>query len=296
MSGRLSLKQRATHAAIRAGLTILSVIVGLSVGAAQFLQWLRLRHLRLKPRPGDIYVATAAKSGTTWMQQIVYQLVTGGRGEFEHIYQVSPFLEELISAPWAERVLDALPSPRILKTHMDWPHLKAPPDSRVIYVTRNAADALVSIHNHRVLNEGYRFDFDTSFFHGDKLVRHWFRHLESWWPHRNDANVLHVRYEDLVADLEGSIRRVARFLGIPIEEERMGDILEKCGFAYMKRHDARFDTRIGFFDAREAGKPTFIRKGAVGDGRTELSPELQAALDSRLAPLREKLGLGPSDV
>ncbi|MBZ4421224.1 sulfotransferase domain-containing protein [Myxococcus sp. RHSTA-1-4] len=295
MSGRLSWKQRAAYAAIRLGLRTLKWIIGPSIAAAQALQWIRLRYLRLKPRPGDIYVATAAKAGTTWMQQIVHQLVTGGRGEFEHIYQVSPFLEDLLAATWAERLLDALPSPRILKSHMNWEHLRPPADSRIIYVTRNAADALVSLHNHRVLCDGYRLDFDTAFFHGDPLVAQWFAHLESWWPHRADPNVLHVRYEDLVGDLEGSIRRVARFLDLPIEEDRMGAILEKCSFAYMKQHDARFDVRTGFFDARNP-RPTFIRKGAVGDGRTGLTPELQSALDGRLGPLRRKLGISQAEL
>jgi hypothetical protein len=295
MSSRRPLKLRAAAAAIRWGLSALRFIIGPATVATQALQWLRLRYLRLKPRPGDIYVATAAKAGTTWMQQIVYQLVTQGRGEFEHIYQVSPFLEDLLAASWSERLLDELPSPRILKTHLFHGQLRPPPDSRIIYVTRNAADSLVSLYHHRVLCEGYRLDFDAAFVQGDPLPVHWFRHLESWWPHRGDPNVLHVRYEDLVGDLEGSIRRVARFLDLPLAEDRMGDILEKCGFAYMKRHDARFDIRLAFFDGRSP-RPAFIRKGAVGDGRTGLTPEVRATLDGRLGPLREKLGLGESDV
>lgn len=291
----MPLKQRATSVAIHLGLGVMGHVAGLSSLAMEALMWLRLRYLWLKPRPGDIYVATATKAGTTWMQQIVYQLVTRGEGEFEHIYQVSPYLDQLVQMPWAGRLLDSLPSPRILKTHLFHKHLRPPADSRVIYVTRNATDSVVSLHNHCILRDGHRPELDTDFVRGEPLVGLWFAHLESWWPHRSDPNVLHLRYEDMVSDLEGSIRRVARFLDIAIPEERMGVILEKCSFAYMKKHDARFDVRLAFFDSRHP-RPTFIRKGGVGDGRTVLQPEVQAQVDERMGQLRKKLGIGETEV
>jgi hypothetical protein len=263
--------------------------------AAVALRWFRLRYALLKPRPGDIYVATAPKTGTTWMQQIVFQVLTGGRGEFEHIYQVSPYLEQLMLRGFAEDVLDALPSPRILKTHMTYGLVAPPPDSRVIYVTRNAEDSLVSLHNHVCLESGYRPALDVPFLRQSFLLKRWFWHLESWWPHRADPNVLHLRYEELAADLEGCIRKVARFLGVTLEEDRMGTILEKCSFAYMKQHDDCFDVRLPLFD-RSAARPNFIRKGVVGDGRVVLTPEVQAALGERMGPLRKKLGLGETEV
>lgn len=289
------LRQRAIHGGLSVLLRLLQHISMPMIFARMALLWFRLRYSLLKPRPGDIYVATAPKTGTTWMQQIVYQVLTGGQGEFEHLYQVSPYLEQLMLRSFAEAVLDALPSPRILKTHMPYGLLAPPPDSRVIYVTRNAADSLVSLHNHVCLEEGYRHKLDVPFLRRNFLLKRWFSHLESWWPHRADPNVLHLRYEELVTDLEGCIRKVARFLGVPLEEDRMGAILEKCSFAYMKQHDARFDVRVPLFD-RGAPRLGFIRKGVVGDGRAVLTPEVQAALGERMGPLRKKLGIGETEV
>jgi hypothetical protein len=295
MTTGLTFKQRLTFRVLD---TLLGLANSLSMRAnywGQKLSWYRMRHLLLKPRPGDIYVATAPKTGTTWTMQIVYQLLTGGRGEFEHIYQVAPFLDQLHLKPFGERVLEELPSPRIFKTHLYYEQLAPPPDSRVIYVTRNAADAIVSLHHHHSMREGFKGKLGRPFIQGHPLSYQWFRHLESWWPHRNDANVLHLRYEDLAADLEGGIRKVARFLGIAIDEERMPDILEKCGFAYMKKHTERFDVRLGLFQGGTE-KLGFIRKGVVGDSRTAMTPEAQAAVNELMLPLRKKLGISETEL
>jgi hypothetical protein len=295
MGAGSSFRQRAIHGVLSILLRLLLHVSMPVAFASMVLRWFRLRYAMLKPRPGDIYVATAPKTGTTWTQQIVYQVLTGGRGEFEHLYQVSPYLEELMLRSFAEPVLDALPSPRILKTHMPYGLVAPPPDSRVIYVTRNAADSLVSLHNHICLEEGYRHKLDVPLLRQSFLVKRWFWHLKSWWPHRADPNVLHLRYEELAADLEGGIRKVARFLGVTLEEDRMGAILEKCSFAYMKQHADRFDMRLRLFDGG-APRLGFIRKGVVGDGRTVLTPEVQAALGERMGPLRKKLGIGETEV
>ena len=52
-----------------------------------------LKGLRFKPRPSDVFVVTPPKCGTTWVQQIVHQLRTGGDMEFREITEVVPWIE-----------------------------------------------------------------------------------------------------------------------------------------------------------------------------------------------------------
>jgi hypothetical protein len=280
---------RVTRPPMTRRLALLGRLMGYLAKLTFKLQLRRLREHLLKPRPGDIYIVTCPKSGTTLMQMIVYQLVTGGRGEFEHILQVSPYLEQLMTRPYAEKVLNELPSPRIMKSHLNYEDLRPPRDSKVIYVTRNEYDTLLSAHHHMSMGFGARLDFNGFFFQ-TLNANPWSVHLSSWWPHRNDENVLHVRYEDALKDLEGTIRKVAAFCGIPVDESRMGDILEKCGLDYMKQHTHRFDFRLPYFDPQGL-KDGFVRKSGEGSGRATLSPQQRAALGKKVAPLRKKLGI-----
>ena len=44
-------------------------------------------------RPSDVLITTPPKAGTTWMQQILHQLRTGGDTTFASIDDVVPWLE-----------------------------------------------------------------------------------------------------------------------------------------------------------------------------------------------------------
>ena len=48
-----------------------------------------------------------------------------------------------------------------------------------------------------------------------------FDHIATFWAHRDEPNVLFVHYNDMKADLEGAMRRVAGFLGIEIAEAQL---------------------------------------------------------------------------
>ncbi len=49
--------------------------------------------LNFKPRSDDVFVVTPPKCGTTWMQQILHQLRSGGDMSFDDISDVIPFIE-----------------------------------------------------------------------------------------------------------------------------------------------------------------------------------------------------------
>ncbi|RYZ40516.1 MAG: sulfotransferase domain-containing protein [Myxococcaceae bacterium] len=277
------------RAVLNALATFLTALKGVHQVLFDAVRWTRLRAVWLKPRPTDIYIVTAPKAGTTWMQQIVYQLVTRGRGEFQHINQVAPFVDMMALIPHAERLLDAMPEPRILKSHLLRGVLRPPADCRVIYVTRSSSDSLLSRYQHDALVQGQRIDFDR-YVQRSLTANEWGKHLASWWPHRADPNVLHVRYAELVTDREACLRRIGAFLGVPVQEEDLPLLMEKTGFDYMKQHDARFDPRLSRHEVLEPGQG-FVFKGGVGRGKQTLTPQQQARLDARDQALWKKLGI-----
>ena len=49
-------------------------------------------------------------------------------------------------------------------------------------------------------------------------------HAQTWWNFRHLDNILLVHYGDMLADLEGEVRRIADFLGIAISSEGIAEV------------------------------------------------------------------------
>jgi len=258
---------------------------------------LRLRHRiafrhRFARRPDDVFIATSPKSGTTLLQMMVYQLRGDGGMDIPHINAVVPWLEpELLTGNY--RFLDALPSPRVFKTHL--PYHELPRGSRAIYVVRDVREVFVSALRHQEMMLGQRLtpeEFAPQFLSGEPFLGNWFDHLESWWPHRHDPEVLFLTYAGMLADLEGTVRKVAAFCRLPLDEREVPRIVERCGIEYMRRHEVKFDPRLQLV---ESGVQGFIRTGKAGGWREELPAAQREALETRAAELARKLGGGTDD-
>ena len=75
-----------------------------------------------RPGPEDVFVVTQMRCGTTWMQQIVYQVVTRGRGDLNggdgHLYAISPWIDAVNSVAMNDAPLVGDPPTRIIKSHL----------------------------------------------------------------------------------------------------------------------------------------------------------------------------------
>src|SRR5689334_3575770 len=95
-----SLRGRLLSLAVQAttrALNVLSLPMRRLKGSAERLEWEHFCRVVFEPRPSDIYVASFPKSGTTWVQMICYQLVSGGDMSFRHLSLVSPWLERIMN-------------------------------------------------------------------------------------------------------------------------------------------------------------------------------------------------------
>lgn len=250
----------------------------------------------LKARPTDVFISTACKCGTTWMQQICHQLRSGGDMDYEEINDVCPFLEassDLGVDPDQEQKY----SPRIFKTHFWEPF--TPKGGRYIVVVRHPYDSAVSFFKfveNWMFSEG---EISIGTFLREVFLRMGepksilefpsnFHHYVSWWPRRHEKDVLWVFYEDLRDDLEGQVKRVASFLGIT-DPDRIAKTVEMSTFQFMKSHEGKFDENH-FKRQRnpicgvpaEAGKNN--TKVRVGGGQRGLIPDdIKALLDAEWA-------------
>lgn len=243
-------------------------------------------------RDDDIIIATYGKAGTTWMQQIVAQLIFNGQAELS-VGEMSPWMDLRVPpAPEKLAAVEAQTHRRFLKTHLPVDALVFSPQAKYIYIGRDGRDVLWSLYNHHANANATFYDImnNTPGRVGPPLeppsdsVREYFlnwldhdgypfwslwENMRSWWQVRHLPNVLMVHYTQLKQDLPGQIRRIAAFLEIPIDESQWDAIVEHCTFDYMKRHAEQVAPLGGMIF--EGGAQTFINKGTNGRWRDTLT-------------------------
>jgi len=97
----------------------------------------------------------------------------------------------------------------------------------------------------------------------------------------------------VVRDLEGAARRIADFLDLPLDRDRLHRAVERSRPAALVEHDRLFDPRRHHLAPAPAER--FIRKGRSGDGRGAFTPRQEAELERRLRSLARRLGVDPED-
>jgi hypothetical protein len=234
-------------------------------------------------RPGDVLITTAPKAGTTWMQQILHQLRSGGDADFFSIDDVVPWLELPRSGKTVKAILDqyeAIADPRIFKTHCTWEQTPGTDTARIILSSRDPRDCCTSYYHHvmdmtdearqRIGTDRHK-SFDDVFESWMDFAG-WYRNIQGWWPHVNEDNVLWLRYEDMKLDLPGSVDRILDFLDWDITAEERERAIEYSSFDWMHVHADKFTRQLAM--DKPAFKPGgLIRKGRVGDHKTLLSAE-----------------------
>lgn len=107
-------------------------------------------------------------------------------------------------------------------------------------------------------------------------------HLTDAWQRRSDDSVVLVHYEDLRADLEGEMRRIADRLAITVPEPEWPALVAAATFRRMREraHDVAPDPS-GILKDRTA----FFRGGVSGAGEALLSPEQLDGYRARVAEL-----------
>jgi aryl sulfotransferase len=112
-------------------------------------------------------------------------------------------------------------------------------------------------------------------------------HLSDAWDRRDAGNVVLVHYDDLCDDLEGSMRRLSRRLGIPVVDATFGSLVRAAGFEAMSANPERSvpDT-LGVFHDNAA----FFRRGGSGEGRSLAGED---GIDRYLTRVK---GLAPPDL
>ncbi len=164
-----------------------------------------------------------------------------------------------------------------------------------VYLVRNPMDVVDSLADHYGLSIDTAIELMNDPSHqiggpNDPFVT---QYLDTWsghvgsWIRQNDFPVLVVRYEDLKKDATHVFTQMLRFIGWPVDCERVARAAENCSFQTLQK----FEREKGFGELSSRSlSGTFFRKGSVGTGRKRLTPEqANRILVDHIATI-EKLG------
>lgn len=253
-------------------------------------------------RDDDIVIATYGKSGTTWMQQMVAQMLSGGDPTLQ-VSEMSPWLD--LRVPPKEVKLPAVEAQthrRFIKTHLPVDALVFSPKAKYLYIGRDGRDVVWSLYNHHSNANQKWYDALnlTPGLVGPPIaqppadVRQYWRNwldrdgypfwslwesARSWWQIRDLPNVKFIHFNQLKKDLPREMRRISAFLDIKVEESRWPAIVEYCSFDWMKRNAAKSAPVGGTF--WDGGAEVFINKGVNGRWTEVLTPAESSEYEAR---------------
>ncbi|XP_074048765.1 sulfotransferase 1C3 isoform X1 [Macrotis lagotis] len=239
-------------------------------------------------KPDDLLIATYAKAGTTWTQEIVDMIQNDGNVEKcqrANTFDRHPFIDHIAEGicmtshyfPGLDLAIK-MPSPRTLKTHL--PVQMLPPsfwtqNSKIIYVARNAKDCLVSYYHFSRMNKmlpdpGTLEEYIEEFMNGRVLWGSWYDHVKGWWDAKEKHPILYLFYEDMKENPKREIQKILKFLEKDLAEETLNKIIYHTSFDIMKENPMANYTTLPTSIMDHSISP-FMRKGMPGDWKNHFT-------------------------
>jgi aryl sulfotransferase len=270
-----------------------------------------LRWADFAVRDGDIVVSTRSKSGTTWMQQICALLVFQSPHPPAPLGALSPWLDHLVLSQ--DELFAALAGQRhrrVIKTHTPLDGIRVVSSATYIVVSRQPIDMAVSLYHQsgnldrariarlaglpapapRTGPRASLHDWLVEWVESDVDPRTSLDSLPGVLAHVADArrrsaaagNVLVVRYEDLLADLDNQMRTVADRLGAAVDRDVWPSLVTAATLDSMRSDpQAVVPDPGGILKDPQA----FFRRGSAGAGREALTAEEYARYRQRVCDL-----------
>jgi len=244
---------------------------------------------RVKVFPDDIYLVSYPKSGNTWTRFLLANLVYPERNpDFSNINALLPDIEEM-----SKRDLERAQRPRILKSHQYFD----PRYPKVIYVVRDPRDVVLSeyhfdIKRRAIADDFPRQEFVSRFVRGE--VNHangtWAENVATWfYTRRGDSRFLLVRYEDLQTQALEEMGKIARFIGVSADPERLAFAVKQSAADRMRELEKKQGQLWSSTRETRQDKP-FVRSAKAGGWKAELPESSIAEIEGAWGSLMRDIG------
>ena len=226
----------------------------------------------------DVFIAGYPKSGNTWMQHLIAGMVYG----IDTIYMPGCLVQTLVPDVHKQRYYKRYSTPCVFKSHA----LPDPRYRRVIHLVRDGRDAMASYYAmNQALDKG--FTLEEMVYEGKGLFPcKWHEHTEAWLSNPYDADLIVVRYEDLLSSTHEQMVRIRDFMGLDRSDELIDRAIRGCTFDQMRRREEEY----GLHNMEWPAGKRFVRKGQAGAFKTELPEAVTEYFESESRHCLEQFG------
>ncbi|KAJ8913236.1 hypothetical protein NQ315_016179 [Exocentrus adspersus] len=275
------------------------------------------KYYNFRVKPDDIFVVTFPRSGTTWMQEMVWLLendLNYEKAAETHLKRRFPFLEyssilhkktkeeflrenthdeekyqavQNMDYP-AWKIFDELPGRRFIKTHLPFsllPQNLLQVGCKVIYLARNPKDVAVSFYHFSRSSRtlGYVGDFPRFWNYFERNLQLWapyWEHIKEGWSRRNEENLLFLFYEDINKVISSAAsKKVSNFLGKKYSDSEYETLAEHLDIENFRRNKSVNLDNIKGLGVLISGEEGFVRNGKCGGWKDYFDEELNARAD-----------------
>nr|WEM02051.1 sulfotransferase 2 [Vargula tsujii] len=249
-------------------------------------------------REGDVILLSWPKTGTHWCSELIWNICNDmniEEAKSKSMLDRWRFIDvpsdkkkhvcalELTDKPMGriEKLLD-VEGPRYIISHL--PLSLFPPDTldkcKVVYVTRNPMDTIVSLYRFLELRPDENTDFPTfvnNFMHDEVVFSPYWEHVGEAWKLKEHSNLFFLTFEEMKKDLRATIKNVAKFFNKEFSIEQIDTLVDHLSFENMQSNksvNAEYLNKTG--KIKQGGQ--FIRKGAVGDFKNSFTPAMQSQM------------------
>jgi len=237
----------------------------------------------------DVFLTSYPRSGNTWTRFLVGNFVNPNEPvTFLNVERLVPDMYK--TADW---VLRRRPRPRVLKSHESFDARYR----RVLYIVRDPRDVAISNYHWemklRSIPEGCPIEeFVPRWIDGEfwRRIGSWADHVNSWLATRQGhESFILMRYEDLQANQQRELARVAQFMGLNPDPERINQAIERSSAANMRKMEETQGKKwVATFHTR-SDKP-FVRKASSGGWRAVLPEKTVTYMEAHWGPIMKQLG------
>ncbi|MEX0922335.1 MAG: sulfotransferase domain-containing protein [Rhodovibrionaceae bacterium] len=274
-----------------------------------------------------IWIASYPKSGNTWVRIFLNTILINPEKPLSineisrlTVNDAKPYLYQKLSGrsiseldrdelasyrPQVHREMAKLhPNPVLVKTHSilgaynGIPFLTPEVTAAAVYLVRNPLDIVASYANHRSLDLEevvQRIGRENWVIGNPKsqtpavpsYVSSWSTNVRSW-TEKQQANILVLRYEDLLETPAETFSRLVRFFNLNRSEEEIARAIRFTTLGEFRKQEAA----EGFHERSDAGG-RFFRRGQAGGWREELTEDQASRIVERHREQMQRFGYLP---